>query len=272
MMRPMKNILPLLLLWVWAAPLWAGSEIMVRLESVSDKNAWVNLDALVQDGQLKVSFMGPWSRGSLIYNQKTSVITVVDDMDKINVPISPADQTAFKMVSYLVAAKLTGEEEGANDSVKLAYKLAKQNARALFNGSADLMAVKVPMDGFSCDLFELRTGAVKNRQVWMTTTQATGITTDEYDTLWSLTRQMVDLTEYELSGLGADTDSFFHGYSNLEFPIHVALYADGKISSRFKVVKILHRVLTADAFEPPAGYQTMSLLNLVEQGISGHSR
>ncbi|HXL73657.1 MAG TPA: hypothetical protein VN963_08545, partial [bacterium] len=73
----MKNIFLLLLLMGWAAPLWAGSEVLARLESTSDKSAWANLDALVQDGRLRLTVVGPWSRGSLIYDEKTSLITLV---------------------------------------------------------------------------------------------------------------------------------------------------------------------------------------------------
>ena len=271
MMEPMKNIFFLLLLLGWAAPLWAGSEIMLRLESTSDKNAWVNLDALVQDGQVRVNFLGPWSRGSLIYNQKTSVVTIVDDLNKFIVPVSQADQTAFKMMSYLGAGKIKGQVAGANDSVKLAYQLAEENARALFNGSPTLTGTNIRMDGFLCDLFETKTGAVKNRQVWMTPREGTGITAEDYDTIWSLTQQMVDLLGYEITSLGADTTAFLQGFSDFEFPVHIALYADGKLSSRFKVIKILQRNLTAAAFDPPAGYQTLSLVDMVEQGVKGNS-
>jgi hypothetical protein len=260
----MKNILLLFLLAGWAAPLWAGSEVLVRLESTLDKNAWVNLDALVQDGQLKVSFLGPWSRGALIYNQKTSAITIVDDMDKVNVPISQADQTTFKMMSYLGSDRIKGLVDKSDDSVKLAYQLAEQNARALFNGSTVLTEKNIRMDGFNCDLYEARSGGVLNRQEWMTSREAIRITGDEYDTLWNLTRQLAGLLEYEMTSLGADTHPFLQSYSNLEFPVHVALYTDGKISSRFKVVKILHRNLKPADFEPPANYQTLSLLNMVE--------
>jgi hypothetical protein len=259
-----KNVLLVFLLAVWAAPLWAGSEVLVRLESTLDKNAWVNLDALVQDGQLKVSFLGPWSRGALIYNQKTSAITIVDDTNKVNVPISQADQNAFKLMSYLGSGRIKGLVDKSDDSVRLAYQLAEQNARALFNGSAALTGKNIRMDGFNCVLYEARASGLLNRQEWMTSREATGITVDEYDTLWSLTRQMIDLLEYEMTSLGADTQPFLQNHSSLEFPVHVTLYTDGKISSRFKVVKILHRVLKPADFEPPANYQTLSLLKMVE--------
>lgn len=260
----MKIIFLLLLLAGWNAPLWAGSEVLVRLESTLDKNAWVNLDALVQDGRLKVSFLGPWSRGALIYNRKTSAITIVDDTNKVNVPISQADQNAFKMISYLGSGRIKGLVDKSDDSVRLAYQLAEQNARALFNGSAALTEKNVRMDGFNCGQYEARADGVLNRQEWMTSREAAGITADDYDTLWSLTRQMVDLLEYEMTSLGADTHPFLQSYSNLEFPVHVVLYTDGKISSRFKIVKILHRVLKPSDFEPPANYQTLSLLNMVK--------
>lgn len=266
----MKNIF-LLLLMVWVAPVWAGTELLVRLESASDVHSWANLDAFVENGKVRVNVNGPWSRGSLIYDEKTSQITLVDDLNKIIVPVSVTDQTVLKMTSYLVAGKLKGQMEGANDAVKLAYQLVRDNAQALFNGNSVLTQKDVRMDGFLCDLYELRTGGVKNRQVWMTPLKATGIASGDYDTLWNLTRLVVDLFWEELSQVGADSTAFLQGYSNLQFPVHTALYVNGKISSRFKLIKIRHRILPADTFDPPADYQTLTLLGILQQGIKRNS-
>lgn len=267
----MKNIFLLLLLAGWTAPVWAGTEILARMESTSDVHSWTNLDVFVEKGLVRVNVSGPWSRGSLIYDEKTSLITLVDDTNKIIVPVSQTDQTVLKMTSYLVAGKLRGQMEGANDAVKLAYQLVKDNAQALCNGNAALTQKGVRMDGFLCDLYELQTGGVKTRQVWMTPLKATGMASGDYDTLWSLTRLMVDLFWEELSQVGADSAAFLQGYSNLQFPVHTALYVDGKISSRFKLLKIRHRLLSAGTFDLPAGYQTLTLMGIIQQGIKGNS-
>ena len=267
----MKNIFLLLLLTGWVAPVWAGSKVLVRLESTSDVHSWANVDAFVENGRVRVNVNGPWSRGSLIYDEKTSLITLVDDTNKIIVPISQSDQTVLKMTSYLVAAKLRGQMEGANDSVKLAYQLVKDNAQALCNGNATLTQKGVRMNGFLCDLYVLQTGGVKNRQVWMTPLKATGMTSGDYDTLWSLTRLGIDLFWEELSQVGADTTAFLQGYSNLQFPVHTDIYVGGKISSRFKLIKIRHRLLPAGTFDLPTGYQTLTLLGIIQQGIKVNS-
>jgi hypothetical protein len=267
----MKNILLLLLLAGWTAPVWAGTELLVRLESTSDVHSWANLDVFVEKGCVRVNVSGPWSRGALIYDKKSSLITLVDDLNKIIVPVSQTDQTVLKMTSYLVAGKLRGQMEGANDAVKLAYQLVKDNAQALCNGDAALTQKGVRMDGFLCDLYEAQTGGVKNRQVWMTSLKATGMASEDYDTIWSLTRLVVDLFGEELSQVGADTTAFLRSYSNLQFPVHMALYVGGKISSRFKLIKIQRRVLTASNFDLPKGYQTLTLLGIIQQGIKGNS-
>ncbi len=266
----MKNIF-LLLLMVWAAPVWAGTELLVRLESTSDAHSWANLDAFVENGKVRVNVNGPWSRGSLIYDEKTSQITLVDDLNKIIVPVSAADQTVLKMTSYLVAGKLRGQMEGANDAVKLAYQLVRDNAEALFNGNSAQTQKDVKMDGFLCDLYEMQTNGVKNRQVWMTPLKATGMASGDYDTMWSLTRLVVDLFGEELSQVGADTTVFLQGYSNLQFPVHAALYVNGKISSRLKLIKIRHRNLPTGNFNLPAGYQTFTLLGIIQQDIKINS-
>jgi hypothetical protein len=267
----MKNIFILILLAGWSSPVWAGTEILARLESTSDVHSWANLDVFVENGLVRVNVNGPWSRGSLIYDEKNYMITLVDDTNKIIVPVSQSDQTVFKMTSYLVAGKMRGQLEGADDAVKLAYQLARDNAQALFNGPSVLTQKGVRMDGLLCDLYESQTGGVKNRQVWMTPLKATGMTSGDYETLWSLTRLAVDLLGEELSQVGADTTAFLQGYSNLQFPVHAALYVGGKVSSRFKLIKIRHRDLSAGTFDTPTGYRTLTLLDIIQQGIKGNS-
>jgi len=104
----------------------------------------------------------------------------------------------------------------------------------------------------------------------MTPTEATGISVEDDETLWNLTRLMVELFGDELTAIGADTAAFLQGYSSLQFPVRMALYANGKISSRFQIIKIRQKSLAAGAFDPPAGYQTLTLLGIIQQGIRGN--
>jgi len=245
--------------------------VQARLESTAYKYAWVNLDMLVEGDHLKVNVSGPWSRGSLIYDRKTSEIILVDDLNKIVLPVGESTQTGIEMMGYMVSAKLKDEAQGALPSVRLAYDMVEQNARALFNGTSVIQHKKVRMDGYLCDLYEAEAGNGQKRQVWLAPLEATGINRDDFDTLWSLAQRLLDVFGYELTQLGADTAPFLQERSDSTFPIHAALYSDGKISSRFKIIKISHPTLTSDMFNPPMGYQALSLLDLIRQGIKGKS-
>jgi hypothetical protein len=268
---PTKIILITLLLIGLALPVWAGSEMKVQLESTSHKYAWVNVDVLIEGGQLRLNFQGPWSRGSLIYDKTTSGMIIVDDINKIVLPINSTTQTAFKMMGRVASGGIKGQMEGALPSVKMAYHLVEVNAQALFNGDSVLKRKNFPMDGFKCDLYETDSEGKKNREVWMTPLKATGMNSDDYQTLWSLVEQVVDLLGSELKQLGADTGPFLGSYSNLQIPIHAGLFVNNKLSCRFKVIKIQSRTMDSGTFDPPADYQTLSLLEMIKQGIKSNS-
>jgi hypothetical protein len=265
-----KTISILILLIGLAFPVWAGSEMKVRLESTSHKYAWVDVDILIENGQLRLNFQGPWSRGSFIYNKTTSVMTIVDDLNKIVLPISPTTQTAFKMMGLVASGSIKGQMDGALPSVKMAYHLVEVNAQALFNGNAILKRKNVSLDGFKCDLYQTESEGKKNREVWMTPLETTGMNSDDYETLWSLVQQVVELLGSELKQLGADTAPFLGSYSNLQIPIHAGLFVNNKLSSRFGVIKIQSRTMDSGTFDPPAGYQTLSLLEMIKQGVKGN--
>ncbi len=267
----MKTTVPILLVMMSAIPLWAGSEVKARLESISSPNAWVDVDALVSDGHVRLSVSGPMAHGSLIYDRQTSLMTLVDDLHQVVLPVGSATQTALKMMGFMASGGLTDAMRGGPPSVQLAYKLMEENAQALLNGFPALSQKDVRRDGFICDLYETPGEGGKNREVWLTPRESTGVTGDDYETLWSLTRLVVDLFGHELKQMGADTAPFLNGYSNLQFPVHAVLYVQGKKSSRFKITAIHQRSLGPETFDPPAAYQTLGLLELIRRGIKGNS-
>ena len=109
---PIKIILITLLLMGLELPVFGGSEMKVRLESTSHKYAWVNVDVLIENGQLRLNFQGPWSRGSLIYDKTTSGMVIVDDINKIVLSINSNTQTAFKMMGRVASGVLKDKWTG----------------------------------------------------------------------------------------------------------------------------------------------------------------
>jgi hypothetical protein len=267
----MKTNLLIFLVFGFAIPVWAGSEVRARLESTASKVAWVDVDALVEDGHVRINLNGPMAHGAVIYDQKTSQITLVDDLNKMVIPVGETAQTALKMMGFMASSQLKSQMEGAPPSAKLAFHLVEENAQALLNGSPILGQKNVQMDGFRCDLYETSGTGGKIREVWMAPRESTGISSEDYETLWSLTRLALDLVGRELGQLGADTGSFLQGYSNTQFPVHVALYANGKISSRFKIISVNQRSLGPGPFDAPASYQTVGLMDLIQQGMKGNN-
>src|ERR1039457_4614287 len=82
----------------WVAPAWAGTDVKARLESYSQKEAWVNVEAFITDERLRLDFKGPWSHGSLIYDRESSLLTVVDHLHKTVLALTQENQTALKLI------------------------------------------------------------------------------------------------------------------------------------------------------------------------------
>jgi hypothetical protein len=263
----MKTIFLFLLITGTTLPLWAGSEVKARLESTANLNAWVEIDVLIDQGKARLNFQGPFSRGSLIYDKNTEDIVIVDDLNRMVIPIGSAAQSTFKMAGYMASSSLKHQAENGIPSVRMAYRLAEDNAQALFNGEGMLKQKNIHMDGFLCDQYQTVVKGEKVRDVWMTPLTSTGISSDDYRTLWNLTEKAIDLLAPELKQMGVDPDLFLRSYSNLQFPVHAGLFVKGKLSCRYKTQEVHSRTVDTDAFLPPAGYRTMSLMGLIQQGM-----
>jgi hypothetical protein len=256
----------LLLLAGWVAPAGAGTEVKARLESYSYKEAWVAVDALVTDERLRLDFQGPWSHGSLIYDRESSQLTVVDDLHQTVLPLSQENQAALKLVGAIASGKLQGETAGSAQGAK-AYQIFRENARAFFNGIPALKGKGIRKDDFICDDYWTDLEGKKAREVWVATPEQTGMSGGDYNTLRSLVHLVLDFCEGPLTQLGADTALFREGFSNPQVPVREVLYANGKPSVRFQVLGIHSRAFDARTFEPPAGYWTLSLLDVLENGF-----
>ena len=269
MMAPVnkiRRIIPLLfLLYGWALPLWAGVGVKARLESYTYKDAWVDVEAAIDEGQLRLDFQGPWTHGSLIYDRDTSLVTVVDDLHKTILPLTQDNQTAVKLIGAIAADRLQGDISGSRDSARRTFEMAEENARALFNGVPTLSRQGTQKAGFTCDEYSADLDGKRAREVWVTTPEKMGMSEEDYSTLRSLIHLIVDLGGGELSQWGVDTTDFQAGLSNSQLPVLAVLYAEGKPSSRFQILRVRSRNFGPGTFDPPAGYQTLSLFDIIKR-------
>ncbi len=264
-----KSYIPLLLI-CWAAPLWAGTDLRAHLESLSYKDAWVDVAASIGDGHLRLDFQGPWTHGSLIYDRETSQLTVVDDLHKTVLSLSQGDQTALKIMGAIASGKLKGGAANYPLSVQKTYAIVQENAKAFFNGVPALRDKGVRKAGFTCDAYQTDLNGKKAREVWVTRPETAGMSGEDYNTFRGLIHLAVDFCGDELAQLGADTTAFQLGLSDPQLPVRAILYAQGKPSSQFKIRSIRSRTFDSSAFNPPSGYQSLSLLSLGKNWISGN--
>jgi hypothetical protein len=261
----MRKTFALLVLTGFTAPLWAGTQIKAHLESYTYKEAWVDVDASIEDGRLRLDFQGPWSRGSLIYDRESSQVTIVDHLHRTVLPLSQDSQAALKLVGAIAANRFQKEVTGSESGAR-AYALVAENAQAFFNGSPDLRAGNMNKEGFTCDEYRTNLEGKRAREVWVTTPEKAGVSGEDYDTFRSLAHLALDLFGMELSQLGVDPTIFQEGMANPQLPVLEVLYAKGKPSGQFKILQIRSRDFAPGIFDPPAGYQTLSLLDLINQG------
>jgi len=259
-----KKILLILVLGFSSAPLWAGTEVKAFIESYAYKDAWINLQADISDGQLKIRFEGPWCLGSLIYDRESSQMTFVDDIMKTVITLTRQNQAELKLLGSIASGKLIEGIAGATPSAKKTYNMVKVNAQAFFNGTPALKKVSVSKGGFTCDDYQTDLDGKKAREVWITAPDSAGLSGEDLNTIRGLVHLVLDLCENEISHLGADTTSFQQNISSSTLPVYVDLYAGGKHSSRFEILSIHTKVVDAGSFTPPANYKNLGLLDLVK--------
>ena len=272
----MKKLLIPLFLAVFTLRAQAGTLLKVHLQSDMDAKAWVNAEFFIEDGHLRLDFEGPWSHGSLIYDRETAIVTVVDHLHKSVLTLTPSDQTAVKLFLAINASQLRSQSSGSDEKARRAYAIAAKNAQAFFNGTPRLKAKGERVEGFTCDEYVTdRPGgdpdgpAGKMREVWVTTPEAAGMNTEDYNTLRSLAHLALDLSSDELEALGAELTGFQQALSDSNLPLQAVLYTKGKPSARFKVLSLKPASPKGDSFTPPAGYTILGLMDLVRQGTAG---
>ncbi len=269
MMAPVNKTLGItpfvLLLCGWTAPLWAGIGLRAHLESYIYKDAWVDVETAIGDGQLRFDFRGPWSHGSLIYDRETSLVTVVDDLHKTILTLTQDNQVALKLFGTAAADRLQREIMGSNESAQKAFELTEENARAFFNGVPILKGQGIQKRGFTCDEYRTDLDGKKAREVWVTSTEKIGMSEEDYSTLRSLIHLIVDVCGGGLAQWGVDSTDFQERLSNSQIPILAVLYTRGKPSSRFQILRVRARSFSPTTFDPPAGYQMLSLFDLIKR-------
>ena len=247
-------------------PPWAGTQVRAHLESFSYKEAWVEIEASIGEGRLRLDFQGPWTRGSLIYDRESTQVTLIDHLRRTVLPLSQDSQAALKLLGAIAANRLQGEITGSEPEAQRAYAIVEENAQAFFNGVPDLKERGIAKEGYACDEYRTDWEGKRAREVWVTAPQKAGMNAEDYDTLRSLTHLAVDLCGMELGQLGADPAAFQEGLADSPLPVFATLYAKGRPSGQFKILQIRSRDFAPGTFDPPAGYQTLSLMDLLKQG------
>ena len=237
------------------------------LQSTCDPSDWVNIQASIQQGQMRLDWKGPQARASLLYDRDSSRITFMDPIHKTLFSLPSEDQTTLKLALVLFAAELKKKADGANPETRHALDLAAKNAQAFFNGVPQLEKKSVQVGGFSCDKWVTsgKTGG-KMREVWITPYPGTGMAVEDYNTLRSLAHLALDLASPLLNQWEVDSGIFEQNFYGSDFPVEEALYVKGKSSARFKVLGIQTRTFGLETFQLPSGYQTLGLLDLLKQG------
>jgi hypothetical protein len=270
-LKTLKPLFPLFFLMGLSVPAAAGTALTARFQSLSDKDAWVKLSLSVDQDRARVDWEGPRTAGSILYNRENSLVTVVDRIHRTVLAVPPDSQGLLRLLGGMAAAKWKSEGDGAAEGPGKAYRLARENARAIFGGTPALKKAGVSLDGFDCDDYVTDGKTGRAREVWVTSPDRAGMDPEDYDTLRSLVHLAVDLCSPELAPWGVDTEDFQEGLSRSPFPVQAVYYAQGKPSARFRVLGIRSESFGDAVFNPPEGYRSLGLLDLLKQGISPDS-
>ncbi len=264
---PMRKI-AFLLFALLSSSTWAGTQVKAHLENNSDPQAWVDVTASIAVGHLKMDLQGPKCHGSLLYDQATSLLFVVDDLHKTVLPITSTDQNTLKFIGAMASDKVEAALANGKPEDQKFYQLAKKDAKALFNGTPVLRGKGVGKGAFTCDLYRTEQYRSKAREVWMVRPEKAGMDPGDYDTFLGLANLALDLCGGELFQLGADPDVFRRRFTSTRLPVAAILYEDGKPSSQFQVLSVHAWPPHPGVFDPPAEYQKLSLMSLIGQGTT----
>lgn len=249
-----------------AVPLQAGTALKAFLRDYSSPGDWVNVQVSIQQGQTRLNWKGPLSKGSLFYDRDTGKVSLVDPLHRSIFVLSVGDQTTLKLALALFAGRLRKKADGADAATRRALNLVAGNARAFFNGTPQLEIKDGLLRGFSCDTYLTRDAAGgRMREVWVTPSQATILAGEDYNTLRTLAHLACDLGSPLLDEWGADTGDFGQNFYGSDLPIQEVLYVKGKASFQFKVLGIESRDFEPSVFQLPEGYKTLGLLDLLSQ-------
>lgn len=266
----MKKTIPILIVFLFEIGLsgtaFAGTALNARLQSYSSPKAWVDVITSIDHDKLRMDFKGPSSNGSLIYDRETSQLTLVDHFRKTVLALTSDNQAAIKLLLNIFSGRLKDQADGADAATRRSFYLARDNARAFFNGLPRLKEKSTRVAGFLCDEYDTLLKGKKAREVWVTSPSVAGMDAEDYNTLRSLAHLTVDLCGTLLAQWGADTGPFLQDLMGTELPIQEVIYSKDKPSSLIKVLGIHSQTFTDAAFNPPADYQVLSLLDLIKQG------
>jgi len=254
-------------LLAWASPATAGTSVKAYLESLSRKNAWVKVEASIDQGRMRLDFEGPTANGELLYERDSSLLTLVDHLHKTILPLSAENQEAIKLLLTLFSGKL--KDQASDPSARQVYQLATENAQAFFNGAPRLEKKDVTESGFTCDEYVTDLAGTKAREVWVTTPDKAGMNLEDYNTFRSLAHLAVEVGSPLLAQLGADMEGFQQNLADPQWPVFETLYYKGKASARYKVLSLHAQSFNDGVFQPPQRYQVLGLMDLLQEGHKG---
>jgi hypothetical protein len=261
----MKTVILFLLAMSLSGAALAGTSLKADLLSLSHKDAWVNLNASISGNKMRLDFEGPWTKGALIYDNKSSLLTVVDHLHKSIINLGSGSQTGIKIFLALFSGQIKKQASGTDDAAKRTFEMAQQNARALFNGIPGLVKKGVRKNAFTCDQFATSLDGAKVRDVWIVSPEKAGMSAEDYGTLIAMVSLAMELGGSVLDQFGADTKAFQKNLSEPQLPAAVQLFAKGKTSARFKISSIKTKNFEEGVFLAPAEYKTLGLLDLMRQ-------
>lgn len=246
--------------------LQAGTQVKALLQSYSGQSDWVNVQVSIQQGQMRLDWKGPRAKGSLLYDREASQVSLVDPLHRSVFLLPAADQTTLKLVLALFAGQLKKKADGSDAETRHNLALFAKNAQSFFNGVPQLEKKDGPVGSFSCDTYVTNdANGGKMREVWVTSSEATGMDGEDYNTFRSLAHLAMDLGDPLLSEWGADTGTFEQNFSGSALPIQEMLYVKGRASAKFKVLSVHGRDFGPETFQLPGGYKTLGLLDLLRQ-------
>ena len=260
----MKTFRSLILLaGLSAGPLFAGTQVTATFKSPGLKPNGPNIQLSLQGSRLRLDLKAFPVDGTVLYDQSTGLLTVVDHYAKRYEEFGAAKRYFMGKTLQLGLGVYESRLDKAPQAQRDAWAKLRMAVRAVFAADFKGPTRTVQIAGKTGARYESNTNAGQSLSLTLAHPEDLALAQGEWETWKSFCGLLRDSLGGGLTFFGADPDKLASWPGVPGFPLG-ADWADGsQMPFEVKVETVKTKAFSDRMFAPPSGYQATSLMNLL---------